>query len=107
MSADFELAYAPVRRFEGDWCDVPGDAGGETYAGIAGTFSRTGRGWYLIDAAKAHPSFSQGSRTFSRHLTGLPDLENLVTAFYRAEWWDKMGLAAGRSLWPTSCSSRP
>lgn len=43
MSADFNIAYNPVRTFEGDWCDVPGDKGGETYAGIAGRSSRTGR----------------------------------------------------------------
>ena len=50
----------------------------------------------LIDAAKAHPSFQQGSLAFSRHLTTLPNLEDLVTAFYRVQWWDKMGLAR----WP-------
>ena len=38
MSADFNIAYNPVRTFEGDWCDVPGDKGGETYAGIARAF---------------------------------------------------------------------
>lgn len=94
--ADFTIAYAPVRAFEGDWCDVPGDRGGETYAGIARAFFPDWPGWRLIDAARAHPSFTQGSRAFSRHLTSLPDLENLVTAFYRAEWWDKMGLVR----WP-------
>lgn len=38
MSADFNIAYNPVRTFEGDWCNVPGDKGGETYAGIARAF---------------------------------------------------------------------
>ena len=93
MSADFNIAYNPVRTFEGDWCDVPGDKGGETYAGIARAFFPD---WHFIDAAKAHPSFQQGSLAFSRHLTTLPNLEDLVTAFYRVQWWDKMGLAR----WP-------
>mgnify|MGYP000754339506 CR=1 FL=1 len=96
MSAEFELAYAPVRKFEGDWCDVSGDAGGETYAGIARNFFPSWPGWHIIDAAKAHPSYKQGSGVFSRHLTSIPDLETHVTAFYRAEWWDRMGLAR----WP-------
>lgn len=96
MSADFNIAYNPVRTFEGDWCDVPGDKGGETYAGIARAFFPDWPGWHFIDAAKAHPSFQQGSLAFSRHLTTLPNLEDLVTAFYRVQWWDKMGLAR----WP-------
>lgn len=96
MSADFNIAYNPVRTFEGDWCNVPGDKGGETYAGIARAFFPDWPGWHFIDAAKAHPSFQQGSLAFSRHLTTLPNLEDLVTAFYRVQWWDKMGLAR----WP-------
>ena len=61
MSADFNIAYNPVRTFEGDWCNVPGDKGGETYAGIARAFFPDWPGWHFIDAAKAHPSFQQGS----------------------------------------------
>ena len=94
MSADFNLAYAPVKTFEGGWCDVPGDSGGETYAGVARNFFPDWPGWHLVDAAKAHPSFAQGSRAFSRHLAGNAALETHVTAFYRVEWWDRMGLAA-------------
>ena len=33
--ADFATAYAPLAGFEGGWCNVQGDSGGETYAGIA------------------------------------------------------------------------
>ena len=92
--AEFALAYAPVKDFEGGWCDVPGDSGGETYAGVARNFFPNWPGWHIIDAAKTHPSFAQGSRVFSRHLAGKPALETHVTAFYRVEWWDRMGLAA-------------
>ncbi len=28
--ADFTIAYAPLAGFEGGWCNVPGDSGGET-----------------------------------------------------------------------------
>ena len=91
--ADFKLAYNPVRTFEGDWCNVSGDAGGETYAGVARNFFPGWPGWHIIDAAKSHAAYGQGSRAFSRHLTTLPNLEALVTAFYRAEWWDRMGIS--------------
>ncbi|MFR2386527.1 MAG: glycosyl hydrolase 108 family protein, partial [Bilophila wadsworthia] len=107
MSADFNIAYNPVRTFEGDWCDVPGDKGGETYAGIARAFFPDWPGWHFIDAAKAHPSFQQGSLAFSRHLTTLPNLEDLVTAFYGSSGGTRWALPAGPSWWPTNCSNRP
>lgn len=69
MAAVFESAYAPVKQWEGGWCDVPGDSGGETYAGIARNFFPNWRGWPLIDAAKRHNSFREGSSAFSRHLS--------------------------------------
>ena len=28
--ADFSIAYAPLAGFEGGWCNVQGDSGGET-----------------------------------------------------------------------------
>lgn len=91
--ADFLKAYEPVAQFEGGWCNVKGDAGGETYAGIARAFFPTWPGWAFIDAAKAHPSFRQGALAFSRHLAAIPGLQDMVTDWYRVEWWDRMGLA--------------
>lgn len=90
--AEFLKAYAPVKQWEGGWCDVPGDAGGETYAGIARNFFPDWRGWPLIDAAKRHSSFREGSSAFSRHLSTLPGLADLVTDWYRVEWWERMRL---------------
>ncbi len=90
--ADFLIAYAPLKEFEGGWCDVPGDAGGETYAGIARNFFPDWRGWPLIDAAKSHSSHSRGARAFSRHLAALPGLADLVRDWYRVEWWERMRL---------------
>lgn len=92
--ADFEHAYAPVRQFEGGWCDIPGDRGGETYAGIARAFWPDWEGWSLVDAAKRHTSFSEGARTFSRHLESIPGLQDMVASWYRREWWERMGLAS-------------
>lgn len=37
--AEFALAYAPVKNFEGGWCDDFGDKGGETFCGCARNFS--------------------------------------------------------------------
>jgi len=92
MPALFEPAYAPLRGFEGGWCHVPGDAGEETYGGIARAFYPQWKGWAIIDAAKSHSSFRQGANAFSRHLAGLPGLADLVTEWFRVEWWNRMGL---------------
>lgn len=91
--ADFLTAYAPLKQFEGGWCNVAGDSGGETYAGIARNFFPDWQGWPLIDAAKKHSSFQQGAAAFTRHLAAIPGLDDLVTEWYRAEWWDRMGLS--------------
>ncbi len=91
--AEFAPAYTPLAAFEGGWCDVAGDAGGETYAGIARNIFPSWPGWPLIDAAKSNTSFRQGSAAFSRHLAGIPQLQEMVTDWYRTEWWDRMGLA--------------
>lgn len=91
--AQFEHAYAPVKQWEGGWCDVPGDSGGETYAGIARNFFPRWEGWPIIDAAKTHSSFRSGPRAFSGHLDTLPGLRDKVANFYRTEWWDRMRIA--------------
>ena len=104
--AEFLKAYAPLKDFEGGWCDVSGDTGGETYAGIARNFFPSWEGWAVIDAAKSHSSHSRGALAFSRHLATLPGLSDMVRDWYRREWWDRMGLAAFPSRWPTNCSSR-
>lgn len=91
--SSFDIAYAPLKQFEGGWCDVPGDAGGETYAGITKVYAPQWPGWPIVAAQKAHPSFAQGATAFSQHLSTLPDLQRLVTDWYRTEWWDKMGIA--------------
>lgn len=90
--ADFHTAYGPIKHFEGGWCNVAGDAGGETYAGIARNFFPGWEGWKFIDAAKQHSSFAKGATAFSRHLATLPGLGDLVTDWYRVEWWERMQL---------------
>ena len=91
--AEFLIAYIIVKAFEGGWCNVIGDAGGETYSGIARNFFGAWKGWQLIDAAKSHSSYRQGATAFSRHLASIPGLADLVEDWYRTEWWNRMGLA--------------
>lgn len=92
--ADFAKSYALVKKYEGGWCNVAGDAGGETYAGIARNFFPHWAGWQLIDAEKSHPSFKRGAVTFSAHLVVLPELQAEVCAWYRKEWWQALHFGA-------------
>lgn len=92
--ADFATAYAPLAGFEGGWCNVQGDSGGETYAGIARRYWPDWPGWKLIDREKDHSSFASGASAFTRHLAAVPGLADMVSGWYRSEWWDRLGLAA-------------
>lgn len=93
QQASFDIAYAPLKQFEGGWCDVVGDAGGETYAGITKVYSPQWPGWSIVNREKSTSEFSQGAAAFSRHLGTIQDLQRMVTDWYRSEWWDKMGIA--------------
>lgn len=91
--ADFLTAYAPLKRHEGGWCNISGDAGGETYAGISRKFFASWQGWQIVDAAKPHTSFQNGPCAFSAHLASIPGLGDMVADWYRTEWWEPMQLA--------------
>ena len=54
--ADFNLAYAPVAKWEGGWTHDSGDKGGETFRGCARNFFPNEPIWPVIDREKSHPS---------------------------------------------------
>ncbi len=94
--AEFEEAYSIVKRFEGGWCDVPGDRGGETYAGIARNFFPRWEGWAIVDSWKAALAWGAGKNLASqltRALAAVPELQAHVAAWYRSEWWERLGLS--------------
>ncbi|NDF50116.1 MAG: surface-binding protein, partial [Betaproteobacteria bacterium] len=56
--ADFAPAYEAMIRNEGGYVlhDVPGDRGGQTYAGIARNMNPRWPGWALIDRGQDVPA---------------------------------------------------
>ena len=66
--ADFNLAYAPVAKWEGGWTHDSGDKGGETFRGCARNFFPNEPIWPVIDREKSHPSYKKGKAAFSAHL---------------------------------------
>ena len=95
--AIFEKAYDPVRQWEGGWCHVEGDRGGETYAGIARNFWPGWPGWKTIDGAKDEFAADE-LKTLKAGAQQIKELEDklesldMVEDWYRTEWWDRMSL---------------
>lgn len=75
MTSDFLPAFEATMLNEGGYVlhDVPGDRGGQTYAGIARNRWPAWPGWRAIDAG------------------GRPEAAD-VRAFYRANFWDALRL---------------
>ena len=72
--ADFQPAFDLMIKNEGGFVNhtVPGDRGGQTYAGIARKFHPDWKGWQLID---------QGDMNN-------PQLTQQVADFYQQQFWD-------------------
>lgn len=73
--ADFATAYAPLAGFEGGWCNVQGDSGGETYAGIARRYWPGWPGWKIIKAQH---------KQLDESITRLSEVYASKTAVHRA-----------------------
>lgn len=75
--ADFLEALAKNLRHEGGYANDSSDLGGETFRGIARNFHPDWPGWKLVDAGQREG----------------PELDKLVSDFYRAEFWKFDGIS--------------
>lgn len=89
--AEFAQAYAPLKQYEGGYSNNAADRGGETYAGIARNFFPKWQGWPIIDRWKK--SVGTRASVLNRALSAVPELRSLVEEWYKAEWWDRLGLS--------------
>lgn len=87
--ADFDIAYAPVKQFEGGYSNDPDDAGGETYAGVARNFFPKWEGWKLVDQIKRQ---NRTHAAISKACARDQLLQDYVAAWYKKEWFDGLGL---------------
>jgi lysozyme family protein len=77
--ASFTLAYnVYVAPAEGGYANVPGDRGGETYAGISRVFYPDLPLWKYIDSVKAKRPI--------QHNEKFPELQPQVNEFYNKLW---------------------
>jgi lysozyme family protein len=72
----FDKIYKFVRQREGGYANVPGDAGGETYAGISRVNFPDDEIWFWLDKLKEVVGVS--------HNQVFPELEHFVRRFYEA-----------------------
>jgi lysozyme family protein len=81
--ADFKVAYDKLSIYEGGYSNYVSDTGGETYRGVARNYHPNWGGWAIVDANRSNPDFP-------KCLDDIPELQNLILAFYRIEFWDKI-----------------
>lgn len=82
--ADYKHAIAKVLLTEGGYVNDPKDNGGETYKGISRKNWQKWTGWAFVDFAKKKPGFE-------KQLNANTQLQDSVYAFYKREFWDKIG----------------
>ena len=87
--ADFDIAYAPLKDFEGGYDNDPDDRGGETYAGIARKFFPSWQGWKIIDKIKRS---NQSKAAINQAAKADHLLRDYVRAWYKTTWFDALGL---------------
>lgn len=93
--ADYKHAIAKILRTEGGYVNDTDDAGGETYKGIARNFWPNWAGWKIIDSVKTK-GWPSGNDKFdndvkSHILLKILVLQDMVVAFYKSNFWDKVG----------------
>jgi len=79
----FEDAYNDLIKDEGGYVNDPDDSGGETYKGISRRYNPEWSGWRIIDNYKAN------KENFKDFLKTDTNLEALVQAYYKANYWLK------------------
>ena len=89
--ADFNLAIGKIFTAEGyiegknmGYVNHPADRGGETIAGIARNFWKNEPLWNIVDSAKKQPNFPKSLLTNKQ-------LAEMIRAFYKKNFWDKIG----------------
>ena len=90
--ADLKIAEAKTLKWEGGYCNIPGDKGGETIFGIARNMHPDLKLWRDVD------NYKEGLKPFDK--SKYKELETLCKgngqfmesfyAFYKANFWDKI-----------------
>lgn len=83
--ATFSIAYEETASNEGNYANDPDDTGAETWRGISRKFEASWPGWLIVDKLRQHPDFPN-------NLAANGDLQTLVLAKYKSNYWDALNL---------------
>jgi len=95
--ANFTAYFPKLLRNEGNYCHTRGDAGGETYRGIARAYNDSWPGWLVIDAAKeklgvVSPVGQASWAAINTALRANTALSASIKRFYKQGYWDSLCL---------------
>lgn len=90
--ASLEIAETKTLKWEGGYCNVAGDRGGETIFGIARNMHPKLSLWNIMDTYKKDfESFSKANyKELEKQCLGNTDFKKQMDSFYREEFWDKI-----------------
>ena len=90
--ADLKIAEAKTLKWEGGYCNVAGDAGGETIFGIARNAHPSLKLWQDVDNYKSSlkPFDKSKYKELESLCKGNGQFMEAFYAFYKANFWDKI-----------------
>ncbi|RDU51775.1 hypothetical protein CQA37_09365 [Helicobacter sp. MIT 99-10781] len=90
--ADFKIAKAKTLKWEGGYCNVEGDKGGETIFGIARNMHPDLKLWNIVDDYKktVAPFDKSKYAELEKLCLGNVQFVEQMENFYKKEFWDKI-----------------
>lgn len=90
--ADLQIAEAKTLKWEGGYCNVAGDRGGETIFGIARNMHAKLKLWKILDDYKrGFESFNKKDyKQLEKLCLGNAEFKREMDNFYKKEFWDKI-----------------
>lgn len=90
--AEHKVAETKTLKWEGGYCNVVGDEGGETIFGIARNMNPRLKLWKIIDTyKKGYSNFSKVNyKELERLCLGNAEFKKEMQEFYKKEFWDKI-----------------
>lgn len=90
--ADLKISEAKTLKWEGGYCNIQGDKGGETIFGIARNMHPNLKIWKILDDYKRNynPLKKENYKELESLCLGNGEFKKEMQAFYKKEFWDKI-----------------
>ena len=90
--ADLQIAEKKTLKWEGGYCNIQGDRGGETIFGIARNMHAKLKLWKIVDDYKRNynPLKKENYKELESLCLGNGEFKKEMDSFYKKEFWDKI-----------------